>query len=134
MKTFGHNCNVSLVGKSHLLWQPVLILTGLLGAPALRLSAQTAQPSIPAQIQQLTSAMERTQAQLKQSQQQLDEMRTQLAALQQQMAQQQGTTGPALATDQAAPPADQPQTQSAELEGIREHQAIQDTQIATLDQ
>jgi len=134
MKTFGHNCNVSLVGKSHLLWQPVLILTGLLGAPALRLSAQTAQPSIPAQIQQLTAAMERTQAQLKQSQQQLDEMRTQIAALQQQMAQQQGTTA---STDPANPvpvAADQPQTQSADLENIRERQAMQETQIATLNQ
>ena len=133
MKTFGRNCSVRRPETSRLPWQSVAILVVLVTS-ALRFSAQTAQPSIPAQIQQLTSAMERTQAQLKQSQQQLDEMRTQLAALQQQMAQQQGTTGPALATDQAAPPADQPQTQSAELEGIREHQAIQGTQIATLDQ
>ena len=105
----------------------------LLGTWTLRVSAQTAQPSIPEQIQQLTTAMERTQAQLKQSQQQLDEMRAQLATLQQQMAQQQGTTMPASSTD-PAPPADQPQTQSAELENIRERQSMQEAQIATHDQ
>ena len=78
--------------------------------------------------------MERTQAQLKQSQQQLDEMRSQLAALRQQMTQQQGTTVSAAAADPAAPAADQSQAQSAELQNIRERQAMQETQIATHDQ
>ncbi len=133
MKTFGHSHSVRRPKNFHPLWQPVAILAVLV-IPALRLSAQTAQPSIPAQIQQLTSAMERTQAQLKQSQQQLDEMRTQLAALQQQMAQQQGTTAAAPATDPPAPATDQPQTQSAELENIRERQAMQEAQIATQEQ
>ena len=133
MKTFGHKRHVRRPEKSHLLWQPVAILAVLV-ASGLELSAQTAQPSIPAQIQQLNAAMERTQDLLKQSQQQLDEMRTQLAALQQQMAQQQGTTASADATDPPAPAAAQPQTQSAELENIRERQAMQETQIATLDQ
>ncbi len=134
MKTFGHNRNVRLLGKSHLLCRPVAILAVMLGTSALTLYAQTAQPSIPAQIQQLTDAMERTQAQLKQSQQQLDEMRAQLAALQQQMGQQQGTTVSAAAADPAAAAADQPPTQSAELQDIRERQAMQETQIATHDQ
>ncbi len=61
----------------------------LLGISALALGAQTPPPGIPAQIQQLTAAMERTQAQLQQSQQQLDQMREQLAALQQQMSHQE---------------------------------------------
>jgi hypothetical protein len=133
MKTFGHSRSVRRPKNFHSLWQPVAILAVLVTS-ALRLSAQTAQPSIPAQIQQLTSAMERTQAQLKQSQQQLDEMRTQLAALQQQMAQPQGTTAAATVTDTPAPATDQPQTQSAELENIRERQALQEAQIATHDQ
>ena len=91
MKMFG--LNVRRPEKSPLLWQPVAILAVFV-ISALRLSAQTTQPDIPAQIQQLTAAMERTQTQLKQSQQQLDEMRAQLAALQRQMAQQQGAMDP----------------------------------------
>jgi hypothetical protein len=133
MKTFGRSRNVHFIGRSHLFCHPVAILA-VLGTFALRLSAQTAQPSIPAQIQQLTAAMERTQQQLKQSQQQLDDMRAQLAALQQQMAQQQGTASSASATNPAAPIATQPKTQYAELESIRERQAIQEAQIATHDQ
>lgn len=132
MKTFGHNRNVRLLGRSHRLRQPVAILAVLLGTSALTLYAQTAQPSIPAQIQQLTAAMERTQAQLKDSQQQLDEMRSQLAALQQQMGQQQGTTASASTTD--PPTSTAGQTQSDELQNIRERQAMQETQIATHDQ
>ncbi len=132
MKTFGRNCNAHFLGKSHLLWQPVAILAALLlGTSAPGLSAQTPQQSISAQIQQLTAAMERTQAQLKESQQQMDEMRAELAALQQQMAQQQGTTA---ASDPADPSTGQPKAQSAELEDIRERQAMQEAQIATHDQ
>jgi hypothetical protein len=134
MKTFGRSCNAHLLGKLHLLRQPVANLAVLLGVSALELPAQTAQPSIPAEIHQLTAAMERTQAQLKQSQQQLDEMRVQLAALQQQMAQQPGTTATTATSDPAVPSADPPQSKSAELESIREHQAMQDAQIATHDQ
>lgn len=135
MKTFGRNRNVHRPEEPHFLLQPVAILV-VLGTSALTLSAQTAQPSIPAQIQQLTAAMERTQAQLKQSQEQLDEMRSQLAALQQQMAQQQGTpaTTTAATADPVDPPPGQPQSQSAELQDIRERQVMQEAQIATHDQ
>jgi len=135
MKTFGHSRNVRRSEKSYSLWQSVAILA-VIGISALTLSAQTVQPSIPAQIQQLTAAMERTQAQLKQSQQQLDEMRTQLAALQQQMAQRQGTsaTTTAATADPVDTPPGQPQSQSAELQDIRERQVMQEAQIATHDQ
>lgn len=134
MKMFGRNRNVPLRENSHLLWQPVAILAVLLGTSALSISAQTAQPGIPAQIQQLTAAMERTQAQLKQSQQQLDEMRAQLTALQQQMAQPQGTSSSSAAADPSSAATGQPPAQSAELENIRERQALQEAQIATHDQ
>jgi hypothetical protein len=129
MKTFGRNRNVR-VGRPRLSLQPFAVFAALLGFFALRLPAQTAQPSIPVQIQQLTAAMERTQAQLKESQQQLDKMRSQLATLQQQMSRQQGVS----ASDLSSQSAGQTQTQSAELESIREHQAMQETQIATHDQ
>ena len=131
MKTFG--LSVRRPQESPLLWQLVAILA-VLAIPAFRLSAQTQQPDIPAQIQQLTAAMERTQTLLKQSQQQLDEMRAQLTALQQQMAQQQGISTSAATADPPSPPAGQPQMQSADLESIRERQAIQESQIATQDQ
>jgi hypothetical protein len=135
MKKFGRNRNVRRAERFHSLWQPVAILAVLSCPTALTLRAQTAQPSIPAQIQQLTAAMERTQAQLQQSQHQLDEMRAQLAALQQQMAQQQGTSVPAVNTaDSAAPAADKAQTQSPEADGLRERQAMLEAQVATHDQ
>jgi hypothetical protein len=135
MKTFGRNRNARRPEKSHSLWQPIAILAVLSFPSALTVSAQAPQPSIPAQIQQLTAAMERTQAQLKQSQQQLDEMRAQLGALQQQMAQQRDTSAPATTiADSAAPAASQPQTQSAEVGNLRERQAMLETQVATHDQ
>jgi len=133
MKMFGPNRKLRRPEKSHFV-QPLAAIPVLLGVSALALCAQTPPPSIPAQIQQLTAAMERTQAQLQQSQRQLDAMREQLAALQQQMSQQGGVAPPAAATASAASPADQPPTQSADLENIREHQGMQDAQIATHDQ
>jgi len=135
MKTFGRNRNVRPPEKSHSLWQPVAILAVLSCPSAITLCAQTSQPSIPAQIQQLTAAMERTQAQLEQSQQQLDEMRAQITALQQQMAQREGTSVSATASvDSATPVAAQPQSQSSEVDSIRERQAMLEAQVATHDQ
>lgn len=136
MKTFGRNRNVRRPEKSHSLWQPVAILAMLSCPSALTISAQSPQPSIPAQIQQLSAAMERTQAQLRQSQQQLDEMRAQIAALQQQMAQQQGATGNAGTTtaDSAPPAAVQPQAPAADVDSLRERQAMLEAQVATHDQ
>lgn len=134
MKMFGRNRNAHLLGRSHPLWQPLAILAALLGTFAPGAFGQTAQPSVPARIEQLTADMERTQAQLKQSQQELDDIRAQLASLRQQMAQQQGATASADPAGQPDPPATQPQSQSAELENIRERQAMQETQIATHDQ
>lgn len=130
MKTFGRNRNVYLA-EINLSSQPVIIVVALLTLSTLKLPAQRAQPSITVQIQQLTAAMERTQAQLEESQQQMNEMRAQLAALQQQMAQQQGIAPSAPPVD---PPGSQSQSQSAELEAIRERQAMQEVQIATHDQ
>lgn len=132
MKTSEHFRNARPRARSHLFRQPLAIVSTLLALSAPYVNAQTDQSSIPAQIQQLTAAMERTQAQLKESQRQLDDMRQQLATLQQQMAKQQGSPTPAV---DPAQPADQPQTASAaDVEAIREHQAVQDAQIATHEQ
>ncbi|HEV2578145.1 MAG TPA: hypothetical protein VGU25_13135 [Acidobacteriaceae bacterium] len=131
MKTSELLRNARLCAASHHCPRPLAIFSTLLVLSAPFVNAQTDQSTIPAQIQQLTAAMERTQVQLKESQRQLDDMRQQLANLQQQMASQQGTATPAADPPQTAA---LPQDTSAELEAIREHQAAQDAQIATHDQ
>ncbi len=123
--------NARLRAISHLMRQPLAIFSTLLALSAPCMKAQTDEPSIPVQIQQLAAAMERTQAQLKESQRQLDDMRQQLASLQQQLATQQAKTVPAVDSPQTAA---EPQAASGELQVIREHQAVQDAQIATHDQ
>ncbi|HEX5283632.1 MAG TPA: hypothetical protein VFW30_05895 [Bryocella sp.] len=131
MKTSELRRNVLRRARSHLFRQPLAIVSTLLALSAPYVNAQTDQSGIPAQIQQLTAAMERTQAQLRESQRQLDDMRQQLASLQQQMATQQGSPAPAVDAQHSA---GEPQTASADVEAIREHQAMQDTQIATQQQ
>ncbi len=99
----------------------------------------TAQAELAQQIQKLTDAMARTQAQLEQSQRQLDEMRMQLSALQRQMA-QSGSSAAAQPTlrlqlqfllRQLKP---RPQLLSAAIQDLRERQAMQESQIATHEQ
>lgn len=102
-------------------------------------SAQTASPQNLAQrIQQLTDAMARTQAQLEKSQRELDQMRLQLGELKRQMA-QSGATGastPAATAPQApsASSQDTSQSMAAEIEKLRENQAIDKSEIATQEQ
>jgi hypothetical protein len=98
--------------------------------------AQTkTQETLPQQIQDLTDAMARTQAQLEQSQRQLDEMRKQLGELQRLTAQ-----GGANAAAPTSPAPVAPSSQStsgnttAAIQDIRERQAIQESQIATHEQ
>jgi hypothetical protein len=98
----------------------------------------TTQQSLSQQIQELTDAMARTQAQLEQSQRQLDEMRKQLTALQRQLAQ----SGSNAATPSSPVPtpvsSSQIQTSPAEttatIEDLRERQTMQESQIATHEQ
>ena len=93
------------------------------------------QESLAQQIQQLTDAMTRTQAQLEQSQRQLDEMRKQLSELQRQMAESgasantQSPSGPSSASPSS--PQAGSETASAAIRDIRERQAMQESQIAT---
>ncbi len=76
------------------------------------------------QVEQLKDAMARTQAQLKKSQEQLDEMNRQLTALQQQLAKANSR--------QAAP--DAAAQLAAQVDEIRERQAMEESQIATQQQ
>ncbi|MES2222698.1 MAG: hypothetical protein V4587_17235, partial [Acidobacteriota bacterium] len=85
----------------------------------------TAAPAdLAQQVEQLKQAMARTQAQLKKSQEQLDEMNRQLTALQQQMAKANSQQGPPDAAAQLA----------AQVDEVRERQAMEESQISTQQQ
>lgn len=96
------------------------------------------QQTLSQQIQKLTDAMARTQAQLQRSQQQLDEMRKQLTELQRQMAQRANSA--ALKSSGSVPSASSSSSQTispsgaAAIQDLREHQAMQESQIATHEQ
>jgi hypothetical protein len=112
---------------------PVLLSIGLLGVSGQILDAQaTDQQNLPQQIQKLTDDMARAQTRLEESQRELDEMRRQLAALQQQMAQKASPASGSTATV----PTSQSSSSStaAAVDDIREHEAVQESQIATLAQ
>jgi uncharacterized coiled-coil protein SlyX len=141
MKTHGSRLKrqdrVSLRG----IWRglPVFVIFAWLSVPFLSAQA-TGFESVPEQIQKLTDAMARAQAQLEQSQRQLNEMRQQLAALQRQLSQSVPQGGPNAA---AQPPSGAssaslsqttPPTTASAIEDLRERQALQESQIATLDQ
>jgi len=125
--------------STHALWRVLPLLMIFFGTLVNFAYAQaTTQANLSQQIQNLTDAMARTQAQLEQSQRQLDEMRKQLSELQRQMAQSganAGTQSPAGPV--SAPPSSsqaRPEATSAAIQDIREHQEMQDSQIATQEQ
>lgn len=115
---------------------PVLVV--FLGSLANMLIAQNAnQDDISQQIQKLTDAMARTQAQVDESQRQLNEMQKQLKALQQQMERNSSAA--------AAPPSAGSASSSSAAQGqpndiprvaqdIRDRQAMLESQIATQEQ
>jgi ribosomal protein L29 len=92
-------------------------------------SAQTStQENLAQQVQQLTDAMNRTQTQLEQTQRQMEEMRTQLTALRQKMTAAGMETAP-------APPPEQPAEElAAQVDSLREQQAMLKSQVATQEQ
>ena len=96
------------------------------------------QENLSQQIQKLTEAMARTQAQLQQSQQQLDEMRKQLTDLQRQMAQSANSAAPTSSGSVPSYSSSASQTTSpataAAIQDLRERQALQESQIATHEQ
>jgi hypothetical protein len=92
-------------------------------------SAQiSTQENLAQQVQQLTDAMNRAQTQLEQTQRQMEEMRTQITALRQKMAAAGMETAP-------EPPPEQPAEElAAQVDSLREQQAILKSQVATQEQ
>jgi hypothetical protein len=80
--------------------------------------------------------MVQAQAQIEESQRQLSEMRRQLAALQAQMAgtQSNSQTPPSNVSTPSSSSNNIPETTTAEIQDLRERQAIQESQIATHEQ
>ena len=119
---------------------PVPLLLVSLGISANCSNAQGAnQEDLSQKIQQLSDAMENTQAQVEQSQRQLEEMRKQLNELQRQMAQQGGVVAPTPVPSNSSPAASSsslgtPEELATAVRDIREHQAVEESQIATHDQ
>ena len=92
------------------------------------------QNSLQDQVQQLSEAMARTQAQMETSQRQLDEVRRQLTALQRQMATgESGASHPAPSTLAASSSSSAAQAAAMqhEIDAMREEQDLQESQIAT---
>jgi hypothetical protein len=124
-------------------------LLAILLVPSLLLAQSQSdnQPTLAQQIQQLTDAMAKVQAQLQQSQSQLDEMRKELSELQSKMAQSQApvpapssstpsssapsssTAGPSVASS-----AKRTGSKGAAIQDLEEHQAVLDSEIAAQDQ
>lgn len=128
MRTFGHRRNRSFSRD----WRALPISVLLLGLPSNWAGAQAkSQEPLTQEVQTLTEAMARTQAQLQESQSQLEEMRKQLDELKRQMA-QRASIDPPIASEAASHPA--PETTAAAIEEIRERQAMQETQIAVHEQ
>jgi hypothetical protein len=95
------------------------------------------QAALSDQIQNLTTAIARTQSQLDESQRELNEMRKQLAALQGVVAQGESGAAPAAArqaadSSSAAGPA--PEATAAAIDDLRERAAVAESEIATHQQ
>lgn len=116
------------------LWRVLLLLVVAFGSTTNSVSAQaTGQENVSQQIQKLTTAMARTQAQLEQSQRQLNEMRKQLSELQREMAQSGSSAGtqPPSVPVSASSSQGEPEATSTAIQDIRDRQAMQESQIAT---
>lgn len=131
MRTFGHKRNRRSSGD----WRALPIAVLLLGLPAQFAGAQnSSQENLPRQIQQLTDAMARTQAQLQESQRQLEEMREELNELKHELARNAADGASPVDSQTAREPQKARETTAAAIQEIRERQAMQQTQIAVHDQ
>lgn len=98
--------------------------------------AQTApQPDVSQQVRQLSDALARAQDRIQESQRELESMRRQLDALQARLAATQPGAAAAPSTPVSAPAAgEETPSNEAEIQSIRETQAMQQSEIATHDQ
>lgn len=140
MGIYGHSQIRKFGFKPRGLWRVLFLLAIFFGNPTNFAHAQAAsQKDLSQEIQKLTVAMARTQAQLEQSQRQLDEMRKQLGELQRQMARGGAKDGNQLPTGVVSTSSSSSQVKSeaptsAAIQDIRERQAMQGSQIATQEQ
>lgn len=137
-QTHEHFPKLSRRGPTFVFPAGLLVVALLLEVCVPGVVAQTTdQRSLSEQIQNLTEAMARAQAQLQQSQQQLESLRAQLAMLQRQVA-QNGTSpeGPEATTTESLPSSSSQDAASmaAAVQDIREQEAIHQTEIATQEQ
>lgn len=144
MKRHGHNPARRFRGR----WQTASLLLVFLVSFAHGFHAQTPDPvqstdkkDVAQQIQQLTDAMARTQAQLQESQRQIDEMRAQLVALQRQLAQGESTAPvtvvpvvPVVATSSSSSTQATPTDTAKAIDDLRERQDMLESQVATHEQ
>lgn len=112
----------------------LLLVAVLLGSPLRPVMAQTADhENLSAQVEKLTEAMARAQAQLEESEREMNEMRAQLATLRSLMeksgSHETTPTAPASSSAEASAAA-----LAAAVQDLREHQAIEEAQIATHEQ
>ncbi len=142
MRMCEHNQTRRTGPDSHGLWRVLPLLIIAFGSPMNSACAQSAtQENLSQQIQKLTDAMARTQAQLEDSQRQLNEMRKQLMELRRQMAQSGSNVGvqppsapvSASSSSQAKPEAASTAIQDT-IQDIRDRQAMQESQITTQEQ
>src|SRR5580698_8419196 len=147
MRMFGHKRIPSSVSSLCRRGRTMPLLAVLL-APSLLLAQSQSdnQLTLAQQIQQLTDAMAKVQAQLQQSQSQMDEMRKELSELQSKMAQSQATApAPTPPPSSSAPStsapspsvassAKPPGSKGAAIQDLEERQSVLDSEIATQDQ
>jgi uncharacterized coiled-coil protein SlyX len=134
MRTYGHNGRPAFPCAFRIL-RYILPCAAIVLALVPAVIAQTpAQGDLSQQVRQLNDAMAQVQYSIQASQQQLDELRHQLDVLQARLAATQSAA--------IAPPTPKPATSSdvdaasiaAEIQGIKEVQAVQQSEIATHDQ
>jgi hypothetical protein len=135
MRRYGHNGSSALPCAFRALRQ-ILPVVGMLLLPTAGLAQTSPQDDVSQQVRQLSDALARAQDRIQESQRELEEMHRQLDALQARLA----ATGPTSAVPLPTPvPASSSSTVEAtsntdEMQNIREVQAVQQSEIATLDQ
>ena len=139
METFSISRRTQFGASPCIRWMAGTLLLVILGHSTGVSRAQAAsQESLAAKIQQLSDAMATTKAQLEQSQHQLEEIRKELSELRRQVAQGGAILSTPAPSDSALSGSSSSRDSTGELAAavldVREHQAVEESQIATHDQ
>ena len=106
-------------------WPRYLVASVALFAPILIYGQEPDQAGISSKVDELSAAIVKAQLQIDESQRQLQQMREQLNALEKQLGTKPAQTDATSTSDRTLP---------AELEEVKEQQAIENSQLATLAQ